>query len=251
MIDGLSEGKIETGNEQEDVGVELATIVSVGTSGLLLQFDGEDETRDKEYKCNAGVKFKTGDRVKIHKMSGTYVVDYPIGDPNSAVPWGLPSGGSAGQILKRTSQGAEWEYEKRELPYGGSAGQVLKRTANGAEWANEKTELPSGGSSGQVLKRTASGAEWANEKTELPTGGTNGQVLTKKSYGAAWETPAATVPTRIKNGSYNVTMSNYGALSSNCQSLGFFGSTPSTKKYLTTSSTLTDVINLLKAYGLG
>ena len=199
MIDGLSEGKIETGNEQEDVGVELATIVSVGTSGLLLQFDGEDETRDKEYRCNAGVQFKEGDRVKIHKMSGTYVVDYPIGDPNSAVPWGLPSGGSAGQILKRTSQGAEW----------------------------------------------------ANEKQELPSGGSTGQVLTL-SYGQAkWETPKAATPTEMKNGSYYLRISNLGAVSCNCQSLGFFGATPTSKKYLSASASLTDVINLLKAYGLG
>ena len=225
MIDGLSEGKIETGNEQEDVGVELATIVSVGTSGLLLQFDGEDETRDKEYRCNAGVQFKEGDRVKIHKMSGTYVVDYPIGDPNSAVPWGLPSGGSAGQILKRTSQGAEWEYEKQELPSGGSAGQILKRTSQGAEWANEKQELPSGGSTGQVLTL---------------------------SYGQAkWETPKAATPTEMKNGSYYLRISNLGAVSCNCQSLGFFGATPTSKKYLSASASLTDVINLLKAYGLG
>ena len=225
MIDGLSEGKIETGNEQEDVGVELATIVSVGTSGLLLQFDGEDETRYKEYRCNAGVQFKEGDRVKIHKMSGTYVVDYPIGDPNSAVPWGLPSGGSAGQILKRTSQGAEWEYEKQELPSGGSAGQILKRTSQGAEWANEKQELPSGGSTGQVLTL---------------------------SYGQAkWETPKAATPTEMKNGSYYLRISNLGAVSCNCQSLGFFGATPTSKKYLSTSASLTDVINLLKAYGLG
>ena len=251
MIDGLSEGKIETGNEQEDVGVELATIVSVGTSGLLLQFDGEDETRDKEYRCNAGVQFKEGDRVKIHKMSGTYVVDYPIGDPNSAVPWGLPSGGSAGQILKRTSQGAEWEYEKQELPSGGSAGQILKRTSQGAEWANEKQELPSGGSAGQILKRTSQGAEWANEKQELPSGGSTGQVLTL-SYGQAkWETPKAATPTEMKNGSYYLRISNLGAVSCNCQSLGFFGATPTSKKYLSTSASLTDVINLLKAYGLG
>ena len=251
MIEGLSEEKIETTEEQEKAEVELATIVSIGTSGLVLKFDGEDAAREKDYKCNAGVKFKAGDRVKIHKMSGTYVVEYSIGAPNSAVPWGLPTGGSSGQILKRTASGAEWSDEKTGLPVGGSTGQVLKRTASGAEWANEKTELPTGGANGQILKRTANGTEWANEKTELPTGGANGQVLTKRAGGAAWETPAAPVPKQIKNGSYYVTMSNYGALSSNCQSLGFFGSTPSTKKYLTTSSTLTDVINLLKAYGLG
>ena len=225
MIEGLSEEKIETTEEQEKAEVELATIVSIGTSGLVLKFDGEDAAREKDYKCNAGVKFKAGDRVKIHKMSGTYVVEYSIGAPNSAVPWGLPTGGSSGQILKRT--------------------------ASGADWSDEKTGLPVGGSTGQVLKRTASGAEWANEKTELPTGGANGQILKRTANGTAWETPEATAPKQIKNGSYNVTMSNYGALSSNCQSLGFFGGTPSTKKYLTTSSTLTDVINLLKAYGLG
>ncbi len=225
MIEGLSEEKIETTEEQEEVEVELATIISVGTSGLVLKFDGEDEAREKDYKCNAGVKFAAGDRVKIHKMSGTYVVEYAIGNPNSDVPWGLPSGGAVKQVLRRTS--------------------------NGAAWSNESTELPTGGSAGQVLKRTSKGTEWANEKTELPTGGSKGQVLTKTSNGSSWQSlPESSDPKQIKDGSYYMSMSS-GALKSNCQSLGFFGTTPSSKRYLYSSSTLSDVINLLKAYGLG
>lgn len=228
MIEGLSEEKVDTTEEQEEVEVELATIVSVGASGLVLKFDGEDEAREKDYKCNAGVRFAAGDRVKIHKMSGTYVVEYAIGNPNSAVPWGLPSGGGINQVLRRTQTGAEWSDETKELPSDGSAGQVLKRTSSGTQWANEKTELPSGGSSGQVLtKQSNGGAAWAN-------------------------VPSPTIPTpaQIKKGSYYMQMGSAGELSTNCQRLGFFGATPSSKKFLYSSATLTDVINLLKAYGL-
>ena len=98
----------------------------------------------------------------------------------------LPTGGNAGQVLKKTAKGTEWGNEKTELPTGGNAGQVLKKTANGSEWGNEKTELPSGGNAGQVLKKTANGSEWANEKTELPTGGSAGDVLKKTANGTEW-----------------------------------------------------------------
>ena len=107
MIDGLTTGKqdIEETRENE---AELATIVKIGKNGLVLQFDGEEETREKNYRCNSGVKFAVGDRVKIHKTSGTYIVEYVVGNPNSRVPAGLPSGGSTGQVLTNTSSGAAW-----------------------------------------------------------------------------------------------------------------------------------------------
>ena len=72
---------------------------------------------------------------------------------------------------------------KLTTPTGGSTGQVLKKTASGVEWANDETAnlssyytasqtdtllnakltTPAGGTTGQVLKKTASGVEWANE----------------------------------------------------------------------------------------
>ena len=57
----------------------LATIVSIGTSGIVLDFG------EKEYACNQGIKFVVGQRVLVEKRSGTYVVICPIGAPSTEV----------------------------------------------------------------------------------------------------------------------------------------------------------------------
>ena len=70
----------------------------------------------------------------------------------------------------------------------GTAGQVLTKTANGADWADK---YPSGGTTGQVLTKTANGEAW-DDVDGLPSGGTAGQVLTKNSStsgDASWQTP--------------------------------------------------------------
>ena len=173
MIDGLTTGKqdIETSKENE---AELATIVEIGKNGLVLQFDGEEETREKNYRCNSGVKFAVGDRVKIHKTSGTYIVEYAVGNPNSRVPVGLPSGGSAGQVLTKTSSGAAWN--------------------------------------------------------NAPT------------------------PSKISNssytGSYYVEVTNLGEVKVSNNKIGFFGTHPVVKQTLSTSATLSQLIQALKNYGL-
>lgn len=206
-----------------------AVVGAVNTDGVTLIFPGEDEAGEKNYKCNAAVKLSAGDRVKIVKDSGTYLVEYPIGAPNSSLP--------------------------RELPTGGSTGQILRKTEGGAAWANESRELPTGGSTGQVLTKTSGGAAWQNAPTELPTGGSTGQVLTKMSTGTAWQTATAT---QLKSGSYSLSYTYAGQLvntggmtvCSSSGNLGFFGSTGARKTTLTTTATLTQLINALKSYGL-
>ena len=61
----------------------LATVVSVGTTGLELRLDGEEIARIKEYKCLASYIPSADDRVLVVPISGTYlvigrVVDAPI-----------------------------------------------------------------------------------------------------------------------------------------------------------------------------
>ena len=51
------------------------------SDGISLIFDGDSEPTAKHYKCNAALTFAAGQRVKIVKISGTYVVEYPIGNP--------------------------------------------------------------------------------------------------------------------------------------------------------------------------
>lgn len=46
----------------------------------------------------------------------------------------LPSGGTPGQVLTKTSTGEEWSDAPSGLPEGGAEGQMLYQSANGAEW---------------------------------------------------------------------------------------------------------------------
>ncbi len=57
----------------------LATVGAVYSDGLSLIFDGQSEPSKKHYKKNSAVTFTAGQRVKIVKMSGTYIVEYPVG----------------------------------------------------------------------------------------------------------------------------------------------------------------------------
>ena len=108
----------------------------------------------------------------------------------------LPSGGTEGQVLTKTSNGEAWADAPSGLPSGGTNGQVLTKTASGNEWADTPTELPSSGTAGQFLKKTANGVEYASV-SEVPSGGTTGQILTKTASGNEWadapkELPATT-----------------------------------------------------------
>ena len=71
----------QAGENEQSVEVRLATVAAVLSEGVKLQFDGSDAATDKVYKCNASCMFAVGDRVKVTKHSGTYLVDYVIGAP--------------------------------------------------------------------------------------------------------------------------------------------------------------------------
>jgi hypothetical protein len=81
---------IETYQEQqalervEPIDAAFATVGAVYADGVSLIFDGATEPSQKHYKVNAFVVFKAGDRVRIIKDSGTYVVEYPVGNPKSS-----------------------------------------------------------------------------------------------------------------------------------------------------------------------
>ena len=64
----------------------FATVVGVYEDGLQLQFDGETESSSKKYRYNKSITFKLGDRVKVTRVSGTYVVEYPVGKTKFSVP---------------------------------------------------------------------------------------------------------------------------------------------------------------------
>lgn len=53
----------------------LATVTEIAEDGIVLDIG------EKHYKCSTGIVFKVGDRVKLIKDSGTYLVAFPVGAP--------------------------------------------------------------------------------------------------------------------------------------------------------------------------
>ena len=91
MIDGISEA--QEVHEEQDLAARLATVGAVYTDGLTLIFDGQETATEKHYKCNTSVTFKAGDRVKVARISGSYVVEYVVGAPGSG------SGSSVSELV--------------------------------------------------------------------------------------------------------------------------------------------------------
>lgn len=229
-----------------DTTYTIAQIAEIYTDGVTLIFPDSDEPTQKHYKCNTSAELKVGDRVKVYEDSGSYIVEYAIGAPNSGGDsHGLPMGGTTGQLLAKTSAAdydATWQDPTHELPTGGNRGQILAKNSgddydvkwadstiptggsagqalvkksnadNDTQWSDLPHGIPSGGSSGQVLTKdggTSYSAKWSDAPHELPTGGTAGQILTKNSstaYDAKWAD--ASVPTSVANHYSTTTPSN-------------------------------------------
>lgn len=153
----------------DESGAQFATVGEVLDDGVTLIFDGQDEATDKHYRCNASVLLLPGDRVKVCKDSGTYVVEYVVGSP--ALRLLIPPGGASGQYLAKK----------------GSDSYALK-------WATGPTEhIPTGGTDGQYLAKSGTenyALKWVTGPTEhIPTGGTDGQYLVKNgttNYALKW-----------------------------------------------------------------
>lgn len=145
-MEGVTEYQTaEVSAEQESS--NFATIGAVYEDGVTLLFDGQTDASEKHYKVNTSIQFAAGQRVKVIKDSGTYVVEYIVGNPGADVPGGgsgLPSGGTKGQVLKKASStdgDAEWET-MYGIPSGGTTGQILVKsnsTAGAASWDDNRS----------------------------------------------------------------------------------------------------------------
>ena len=170
--------------EPDESGAQFATVGEVLDDGVTLIFDGQEEATDKHYRCNASVLLLPGDRVKVCKDSGTYVVEYVVGSP--ALRLLIPPGGASGQYLAKK----------------GSDSYALK-------WATGPTEhIPTGGTDGQYLAKSGKenyALKWVTGPAEhIPTGGTDGQYLVKNgttNYALKWA--SAPVSDTIKAGNNN------------------------------------------------
>lgn len=211
----MDEEVLVTEESEEAPEFQFATVGNVSTTGITLIFDGQEEPTEKEYRCNTVCPFSAGDRVKVCKDSGTYVVEYIIGTPSEDVMKPVnyvPTGGTKGQVLAKYNDlnfSCEWITLTGLLPTGGSNGQVLAKSSDSdyaVKWADAADNpLPAGGSDGQVLVKdgtTDYKVKWKtmdlDVKGILPTGGTSGQVLTKSSstdYAASWTTLKGLLPT--------------------------------------------------------
>jgi len=57
---------------------DFATIGTVSGNTATLIFDDSTGESTKYYRSNKSITFVSGDRVKIFKSSGTYIIEYPI-----------------------------------------------------------------------------------------------------------------------------------------------------------------------------
>ena len=57
---------------------KFATVMAVSGGKATLKFDGETAATQKGYKYNATLSLTAGDRVKVNKVSGTYVIEYKL-----------------------------------------------------------------------------------------------------------------------------------------------------------------------------
>ena len=174
-VDSLyTEEPEEQQTEEQQQPFQLAVIATVEEDGLTLTPDGAEEPTEKHFKCNTGINFAAGQRVAVLELSGSKVVMFPIGNPGADAPAKIPTGGTAGQVLKKSSDN---DYE--------------------LTWGSITGALPTGGTSGQVLKKSSAtnyACTWGDVDGTLPSGGTDGQVLLKNgstAYAAKWGTVSA------------------------------------------------------------
>lgn len=198
MSEEIEEANVEFDAEEVN---NFATVGAVYSDGVSLIFDAQQEegASEKHYKCNSGIRISAGDRVKLLKDSGTYVVEYVVGEPGDTRE--IPSGGSSGQVLMKTGSGSN-AYEWRTftisgtLPTGGTTGQYLVKNSStnyDAKWQTLSVSgtLPAGGSTGQFLKKSSYNdyaCSWASGGL-VPAGGSTGQYLKKSSttdYSLTW-----------------------------------------------------------------
>lgn len=265
-------------NDLQQAGVELATVSNVYSNGVTLLFDGEAFAHGKRFKVNPDLRLASGDRVYVKKISGSYLVVCAVGNPHTKYP--IPSGGTDGQFLVKDGSAAyavKWVTKNMlTIPSGGSSGQVLGYLSDSElQWVSVANPLPTGGTDGQYLAKNGStnySVKWVTPPTalELPTGGSNGQVLGyNNSTSVKWVNILPTTGTtgyylqKTATGTVWASVTQYSGPTINGYStstLGFFGTTATSRKSVAKCSTsgtvanaITTINNLLTAlagYGL-
>lgn len=76
----------------------------------------------------------------------------------------VPTDGNQGEMLYCDNTGvSHWGPAPKGIPSGGTTGQVLTKTSTGEEWSDAPSGLPENGTEGQILEKTSSGAAWVDK----------------------------------------------------------------------------------------
>lgn len=127
---------LETKQETQEQAYELATIAEIMEDGVRLIFDGESAATDKAYKANVCAMLRVGQRVVVRRIAGSYVVEFPVGAPNTEIQ--IPAGGTNGQMLVKDGTepyALRWATAPTNyIPAGGSDGQMLVKNGTGTSY---------------------------------------------------------------------------------------------------------------------
>lgn len=211
----------------EEVNFGLATVDSITSTGVKLIFDGASESGGKTYKCNTSVNFQQGDRVKVHKESGSYVVEYIVGAPRA--DYAIPSGGTDGQVLMKD----------------GSSNYAVK-------WGTiSVNDIPAGGTAGQALVKNSAtnyDVKWADiSATKL---GDGARYIEASGAGIAFHNITLGTSIYPVSGAYMTGSLELGTGSTSTNKIGFFGATPIARQTVSSTATVSTLISTLKSYGL-
>ena len=257
--------------EEQPKSFIIASVASIGASGVKLKFDESDTAGEKEYRGNTNQKIAVGDRVFAAVDSGTYVILCKIGKPGSDYPPNyIPANGNDGQLLAKngtSNYALKWvDSPSNPIPTGGNDGQFLAKNGNtdyALKWVNAPSNpLPTGGSAGNVLMKNSAtnyDVKWGSMAvSEIKNGShslsmNSSGVITPSSNGYI---DLGSTYYQLRNlyasGTIQLGNSYYGSvmIGSSTAKLGFFGVAPVARKSLYATATLSDLITALKGYGL-
>lgn len=115
-----------------DTSYRLASITTINSGGVSVQFEGEDTASDKTYTVVQNYHPTLGDRVVMLNISGTYIVLGSVGAPTTPI-----------QYIPASEKGASGGVATLN-----SGGQVVQKAVSAvtADSANIATYLESTGS---------------------------------------------------------------------------------------------------------
>lgn len=211
---------------EEKKEINFATIDHVFDDGVTLLFDGEDSPSQKHYLVNSFAVFHEGDRVRLIRDSGTYVVEYSVGKPKTS--FNADTADSA--VKAETAETAE----------------TAKKATNATNATNATTATNATNATKAVNATKASDSDRLGGKTAASLSVAEAADVTKTINGKTISTIFETNGTTVKSAtnasklggkaaadlSVDAAKKLTGYHSSNM--LGFFGKTGSTRKTVAT-----------------